>query len=110
MSMSNPLRKIVYENTKSKDYHRNYINSVMVLVNPTGDLVVDFCEEYAIPNLLKVQTFETGGVEFEREDHERGIVSVCREMKSSMVMSKDTARDLANLLLQYASEGDEVES
>lgn len=105
--MANMLRKIVYKNDRETTYERHYSNSVFVQLNPSGDVVIDFCEEYAPPNTILTQTFN--GAEFtpDFEHPDTGVLNVNRDMKCSIVMSKQTALNLAEYLIRSTESEDE---
>jgi hypothetical protein len=104
--MANELRKLQYKNVKANSHLRSYANASFVNVNANGDVVVDFCEEYVEPNMIIQQDVREGQFYPTFENEDSSILHITREMKHTVVMSRDQAKQLAQSLIHFASDGD----
>lgn len=103
--MPSEIRKFVYENVKSTNYTRSYVNASFVTVNAEGDIVIDLCEEYAPPNMIASQNINQGQFYPIYEHDDSGVLHITREMKHSIVIPKVQARQLADYLHSFTYSG-----
>ncbi|MEI7028113.1 hypothetical protein [Paenibacillus sp. y28] len=90
-----------YEDKESKDYSRSLVTTSIMNLNTVGDVVFDFYEEYVKPRVSTKITDDS--TEFSQKENE---VVIIREKKTTVVMSKETALQMADWIIShYQTEG-----
>ncbi|KAA2301073.1 hypothetical protein FY526_26880, partial [Clostridioides difficile] len=88
--MSENNREIIrYIDIESEGYKRAYANTTLTTSSPSGDIVIDFCEESLKPYLVVERPvgdiFDENEILFNRP---RNVLEIEREMKFSVTMGK----------------------
>jgi len=95
-------RKIVFEHTKSPDYRKIYVNGAWGGVTPKGELNFElFQEKHVLPEKIvhAINPDGTLGRELAREPGTE-VPVVQREAQAYVTMSIDSARSIANWMLE----------
>lgn len=95
-------RKIVFEHTKSPDYRKIYANGAWGGVTPKGELNFElFQEKHVMPERIVHAINPDGslGKELAREPGTE-VPVVQREAQAYVTMSTDSARSIANWMLE----------
>lgn len=92
------IRKVVFVHKNSNSYVRSFANGAAVQPNPQSEIVIDFYEEYTEPVFVMEQFLDTDPPRLEYNKRDHAEVTVWREFKSSITMSKSVARDLVRVL------------
>lgn len=94
--------RIIYTNRESADYRRNFATITVISGSPQDTIVLDFYEEYMNTRLPSEIDLDSGERIYENEEN---VIIVVREKKSTIMMSRQAALELAsNILDDYGDD------